>query len=214
MGLIYQAANPAVLGSIPRDAKRILDLGCGDGALGVALKGRGGCHITGVTCSEDEAVHARSRLDQVIVADLNHWQPEGLQPFDTIIASHVLEHLHEPEVLLGRIRGLLGAGGFLIVALPNILFWKQRIEFLRGNFRYTDGGLMDRTHVRFFDWKTANQLLGESGFVVTESFADGNLPLARFLLGPGRRLKNWSLRRFPGLFGFQFVFTCRKDGRP
>ena len=99
-----------------------------------------------------------------------------------------------------------GTGRHAAGGLPNVLFWKQRLEFLRGRFRYTDGGLTDRTHVRFFDWDSAEQLVRQAGFEVIERAADGVLPLSR-LFGPAlaARMNRAALRRCPGLFGVQFV---------
>jgi hypothetical protein len=69
------------------------------------------------------------------------------------------------------------SGYIIIVALPNVLHWKQRLEFLKGHFKYTEGGLMDRTHFRFFDWQTAQDLLTQSGYQITQAEADGSFPL-------------------------------------
>src|SRR5205823_9801714 len=88
--------------------------------------------VVGVTYSKEEAALAARNLDRVIVCDLNDFDSENLGEFDCIVCSHVLEHLYQPEQLLIHLRPRLSFGGRLIVALPNILFWKQRIQFLRG----------------------------------------------------------------------------------
>ncbi len=209
MPMIYQSINQAVFERIPRAARSLLDVGCGGGVFGAAVKSSRVCTVVGVTYSEAEAVQARERLDRVEVADLNDFEPAGLGTFDCIVCSHVLEHLHDPQQVLRRLRACLAPGGVLLVALPNVLFWKQRLEFVRGRFRYTDGGLMDRTHVRFFDWVSADQLVREAGFEVIERVADGVFPLSR-LFGSvlSDRINRAALRRFPGLFGVQFVWRC------
>lgn len=86
-----------------------------------------------MTFSEDEASLASTRLDRVEAVDLNHVCFNNLGRYDCIICSHVLEHSYEPESLL---RGLwdhcLTPEGFLVVALPNVLYWKQRLRFCLG----------------------------------------------------------------------------------
>jgi 2-polyprenyl-3-methyl-5-hydroxy-6-metoxy-1,4-benzoquinol methylase len=207
--VIYGAINEPVLARVPQAAARVLDVGCGTGALGRAIKERQDCELVGVTYSEAEAGLAAAHLDRVLVCDLNDFEPDGLGEFNCVICSHVLEHLYQPEHLLKRLRCNLSSDGILIVALPNVLHWRQRLEFLRGNFRYEDGGLMDRTHYRFYDRTTARALLTESGYVVLESDACGGFPLSRYALKTGRWLDRAALQLSPGMFGTQFMFVCR-----
>lgn len=207
--MIYGAVNLAVAARVPESARRVLDLGCGNGALGAHLKRRAGREVVGVTFSEEEAREARTRLDEVLVCDLEAFDAERLGRFDCIVCSHVLEHLTRPEELLRRLRGSLTKEGVLVVALPNALYWRQRFEFLRGRFEYTDGGLMDRTHYRFYDWRTARALLADCGYAESSREADGGFPLSRFVPFVGRALDRAALRLGPGLFGVQFIMVGR-----
>ena len=206
--MIYQSVNQAVFRRIPSTTRRLLDIGCGGGVFGAAVKEMLPCTVVGVTYSEDEAQQARQRIDWVEVADLNHFDPATLGWFDCIVCSHVLEHLADPQQVLSRLRHCLAPGGTLLVALPNVLFWKQRLQFLRGRFRYTEGGLMDRTHLRFFDGHSAASLVRASGFDVRECSADGIFPLSRVL---GQTCSSWVNRRalslWPGVFGVQFLMV-------
>jgi SAM-dependent methyltransferase len=207
--MIYDSLNLPVLQEIPRSAARILDLGCGVGTLGAAVKERQPVEVTGVTFSMEEAKLAREKLDHVLVENLNSFNPAALGGFHAIICSHVLEHLTAPEALLRACRGCLKEGSVLIVALPNILFWKQRFAFLAGRFQYTEGGLMDRTHVRFFDWSSARKLLEESGYLIVRARAEGNFPFSRVAGRLGGSIDRLALGWFPGCFGYQFIFTAR-----
>jgi len=209
---IYEAANLPLLARVPRTVRRLLDVGCGTGTLGQRVKEEIECQVVGITHSDLEAALASRRIDQVLVRDLNNLELPDTQPFDCIVCSHVLEHLYRPEEVLKQLANLLLPDGTLIVALPNVLFWRQRLNFLRGDFKYTDGGLMDRTHYRFFDWVTAQELLTLSGYSIVDAVADGSLPLSRFLFRVGEILDSTALRLFPGLFGFQFVFVCQLNG--
>ena len=209
--LIYEALNKEVIQSIPSGVKRILDLGCGDGSMGAYLKSTGVAEVTGITYSEKEAVIARTKIDRVIVADLNEVELQALGKFDCVICSHVLEHLYDPGQLLQKIKAQLTENGIVIIALPNILYWKERLKFLKGSFKYTEGGLMDKTHFRFFDWKTANALISDSGIKIITRTSSGALPLPLIRkIVPGKILRHvdsYACKSFPGLFGFQFVFT-------
>ena len=211
--MIYEAVNRPVLDLIPHCSKRLLDVGCGTGALGQEIKKLYSCEVVGVTCSRDEARHAEKRIDKVVIQDLNNLDLNGLGIFDCIICSHILEHLTRPENLLNQLCNNLHPDGVLLVALPNPVFWRQRLEFLRGKFRYTKGGIMDETHYRFFDWKTSQELLTKNGFKIIEREGDGGFPLSRYFLSTGRLLDRVVLKAFPGFFSTHFIFTCRLEGR-
>src|SRR5215207_8039396 len=87
---VYTAINQTVLASIPTRALRVLDVGCGNGALGRTVKARRPAEVVGLTYSEEEARRAGD-LVRVVVCDLNQFDPVGLGTFDCVVCSHVLE---------------------------------------------------------------------------------------------------------------------------
>lgn len=204
--LTYRSVNRMVLKNIPKNAHRILEVGCGGGDLGSAIKNLQDCSITGITFNPGEAEVAESNLDHVLIADLNCIDFKKLGHYDCIICSHVLEHLYEPqEFLYALVANCLAPNGTVVIALPNILHWKQRLDFLRGRFRYTDGGVMDRTHFRFFDWQTAADLILNTGLKLELKCAEGVVPFSRFLGPYSLKIDQAACSLLPGLFGWQFV---------
>src|SRR5262249_46265850 len=86
----YDSVNQAVLELVPTGRRHVLDLGCGGGALGRALREQGAARVSGVTFNEREAERARAKLDPVVVADLNTLSLEALDgPFDCVVCSHM-----------------------------------------------------------------------------------------------------------------------------
>ena len=210
--LTYGSVNPAILSRVPSGCRRVLDVGCGTGVLGSALKeGHPERYVAGITHSEVEAQRGRELLDRVLIADLETCDFRELGEFDCVICSHVLEHLRNPAEVLARLRAVLAVDGMVLIALPNVLYWRQRLQFLIGRFRYTEGGLMDNTHVVFFDWMTAQRLVERAGLRLSACASEGGFPGSRFLGAAGPVLDAMSLRLAPGLMGTQFVLVARGD---
>jgi len=210
---IYEGVNDCVLSLVPISAIRILDVGCGTGTLGECLlKGRER-YVAGITYSRREAELASVRLSQVICAELNNFEFCSLGEFDCVILSHILEHLYSPEDLLERLKCVLGPESVIVVALPNVVWWRQRLQFLIGKWRYQDWGILDRTHFRFFDMQSSEELLEEAGYEILKRKRDGPFPF----IGPIRRLirpfaegiDRFICRLAPGLFAFQFVYLAK-----
>ncbi len=101
----------------------------------------------------------------------------------------------------------------LIVALPNLLLWKNRLRLMLGRFEYTESGLMDYTHVRWYSFASARRLLERHGFRIVEATVDGGVPLGpirrilpKRLLAPADRL---ACTLAPGLLGYEMLYVAR-----
>ena len=211
---IYDGVNEEVLSFVPTTAIRILDVGCGTGVMGERLCLNQDRSIVGITYSEREADLASTRLSKVYCADLNVFDFDQLGTFDCVILSHILEHLYFPETVLERVKAVLGKNSVVIVALPNVLLWKQRLAFLFGRWRYEDWGILDRTHFRFFDRRSSADLLEQAGYEILKGLPVGPFPLIRApfrkWMGPiAVKIDRLMARLAPGLFAFQFVYLAR-----
>jgi SAM-dependent methyltransferase len=208
---IYEGSNPPLLKLIAdRPVGKALDCGCGAGGNACALRGIG-WRITGVTISASEADQASKCCEKVLLADLNTGIPRDAGgPFDVVILSHVLEHLFYPSRVLEDTRRLLSPKGHVLVALPNVLYWRQRIKILRGQFEYERTGIMDETHVRFYTFKSGQALLRSNGFEIVTATGDGDFPLPffrRLLPGVARKLDVHAAPLAPGLFSSQLLYV-------
>lgn len=197
---------------LDRAHTRILDVGCGAGD-NMRLFAAAGREVVGVTLSEEEARAVRAAGFLCHVCDVEREDlPVEAASFDALVFSHVLEHMAWPAAVLRRHLRVLRPGGGVYVVLPNPVQFRQRWEFIRGRFRYTEMGLMDRTHLRFFDFQAARELLESVGLTVVHHAAIGHVPL-----GPLRRVLGnvapWldaaASRRWPGLFGFHLLVAGR-----
>ncbi len=163
----FQFARPELLALIPQSARRVLDIGCGAGRLGEALKARQPAEVVGIEVVEEAAQAARRRLDQVFAGDIETIElPFAGGSFDAIVCGDVLEHLARPEDLLRRAREWLQPGGRLIASIPNVRHHTVVRALLDGNWTYEPAGLLDRTHLRFFTRRDIEDLFRDTGFTI------------------------------------------------
>lgn len=198
----------------------MLDIGCGAGDNAVLIKTLlPHCRISGITLSKDEREQAAPYMDECIVADIEAGVPETLRnaTFDVMLFSHVLEHLRHPAEVLHSFSQILRPGGVALLAVPNVLTWQQRWQFVTGRFEYTETGIMDRTHLRFFTYSTADKhLLSKScDLDLTSKTVTGSVPLwlARRHIFPVRvsaLFDSLGCRLAPNLFGSQIILVVRK----
>lgn len=209
----HNEGNAALLELIPaRPGLRVLDCGCGAGDNARRLAARG-CSVTGITISPVELELASSFCQRVCLGDLNQGLPEMVGTgYDIVVMSHVLEHLANPSTLLRDAKKALREGGMVAVALPNVAFYPLRCRLLLGRFEYTETGVLDSTHLRFYTFDSGKRLLEASGYRVLVARASGNFPLWRLrAMMPGRlvdRINGTAVRLFPNLFGVQSLYLA------
>ena len=141
-----------------RREKDVLDVGCGFATTSEHIEKLGN-RVTGIESSPEAVSIARTRIREVIEADLLQSPALGGRKFDTIIFADVLEHLAWPVGVLRKYAPLLKEGGTVIVSLPNVGLWSVRLGLLFGRFHYADTGVLDRTHLRFFTRSSAIEML-------------------------------------------------------
>jgi 2-polyprenyl-3-methyl-5-hydroxy-6-metoxy-1,4-benzoquinol methylase len=183
--------------------KRVLDVGCSSGYLARPLSERG-CTVVGIERDASAAAVAREVCAEVLVGDIEAMDlPFERDSFDVVLCGDLIEHLRDPEQFLVRMRSLLRPGGRLVISTPNVANWTIRLGLLGGRWRYTERGILDRTHLHFFTRKTLVQMLERAGYQVVE--LDFTLPVP--LVGTPRveRVAHAVGRLRPQLLAYQFV---------
>src|SRR5439155_6123933 len=115
---------------------------------------------------------------------------------DVILFGDVLEHTRYPDRILLEAKALVKPGGQIIVSVPNVAHWRIRLGLLLGRFAYSDSGILDRTHLRFYTLRSARALLANAGYRVTGSDV------------AGYALPHRLIRQFPGLLAVQIVMSA------
>ncbi|HEU4701398.1 MAG TPA: class I SAM-dependent methyltransferase [Conexibacter sp.] len=188
----YANDRAELVARLPRPLGRVLDVGCGAGEVGRALRAAGAASLTGVEVNATAAEAARALFDEVLIGDVEALAREGELdgPFETVVLYDVIEHLVDPAALLAAITPLVAAEGHIHVSVPNARHHSLvRDLVLRGTFGYTDWGHRDRTHLRWFTRRDLVQLLADGGWQiadVTPSILGRNRLVDRVTLGRAR----------------------------
>lgn len=124
-----------VIARLVPEGSRVLDLGCGDGALLDLLQRERGCSGYGVEIADGNVLQCIRHGVDVIQLNLD----EGLAmfddaSFDVVLQIDTLQHLRNAEVML---RETARVGRIGIVAFPNFAHWPNRISILRGRMPVT-----------------------------------------------------------------------------
>lgn len=166
----YQSIREDMLKFIPDGTNTTLEFGCGFGAFSALLKENFGAETWAVEIDKAAALEAAKKLDRVINADAVASLkdiPDGY--FDCIILFDVLEHLVDPYKLLRGLKSKLTAEGVIVASIPNVRFYRNMVDFvIRGNWDYKDKGVLDKTHLRFFTYKSIMKTFSQLGFEVLE----------------------------------------------
>ena len=170
----FDNVNRDLLARADITARTVLELGCGTGALGAALKLRAPlARVVGLERDPGAAGAARLALDAVVEGDVE--APETRDaldralagvPVDLLLIGDVLEHLRDPWAVLAGLRARMRPGGAAAVCLPNAAHWSLLRRQLAGDWTYADAGLLDRTHLRFFTRDSAAAMFAGAGFAV------------------------------------------------
>jgi 2-polyprenyl-3-methyl-5-hydroxy-6-metoxy-1,4-benzoquinol methylase len=194
----------------------ILDVGTAMGLIG-SISQEAGHIFYGIEPNVEWAILAEPFYKQIEFSSLEKTKDAYLSNYDIVICADVLEHLVDPERQLARLVRLQKPGSVFIISVPNIANIWIRLQLLLGKFDYTDRGILDRSHLRFFTQKTFYKMIASAGLDIIASEVT-LIPL--YLALPKLEQKKLSkflystlwivTRSFPTLFGYQFIVRAKK----
>jgi methionine biosynthesis protein MetW len=194
---------------VPKNAT-VLDIGCATGFMGKYLREQKNCHVFGIEIRPQEREVAKKNLDGVLLVDVEspdfsiQLQKSKFPPkFDVILATSVIEHLKYPAQFLQTCQKLIKPQGILIVTTPNIAHWSMRLSLLKGNFTYTEYGILDNTHLHLFTIPTFKKIFQENNYEIKEVTID---PVG----GGHPRISRIAAKLFPNLFAYQMLIVAQK----
>ena len=207
-----------ILHTLMPSSARVLDIGCGTGAVTIVANRSKGIDVWGIEPDPERAALAGTRGINVTCGTLDHAFVQRHAPFDVVMLADVLEHVAAPAEFLGLAASALRPGGLVLLSVPNVAHWTMRLHLLGGRFDYTETGIRDATHLRWFTETTIRALVQECDLDVlcTRHSAGNDLP--EYCRLPWRLLPDQARRAVvrrltkaaPRLFGCQHVISARR----
>ena len=151
---------------VPRNSKKILDIGCAEGAFGQQLKEKLNAEVWGLELDIKAANIAKKKLDKVIMGDISQFTNTiPNKYFDCIIFNDILEHLYDPYKVLLDIKRCLSPNGVVVSSIPNIRHFRVLKKLLiKKLWEYKDDGILDKSHLRFFTKKSIINMFNSLGY--------------------------------------------------
>jgi len=154
---------------------KVLEFGPAYGRMTKYLKENLGCVVDIVEIDEEAGREASQYADTALIGHINGdiekyiWLDKFINnKYDYIIFADVLEHLHNPYKVIEKCREILNDDGSILISLPNIAHNSILINLYFNKFKYTDLGLLDSTHIRFFALKDLETLYKQAGFSLVD----------------------------------------------
>jgi 2-polyprenyl-3-methyl-5-hydroxy-6-metoxy-1,4-benzoquinol methylase len=170
--------------------KRVLDIGCRDGALTSSFIE--GNTVTGIDIDSSALQRASALGIKTQQVDLNGEWRISPNSFDVVVAAEVLEHLYYPRLVMEKIQNVLKKEGTLLGSVPNAFSIKNRLRYMCMQKKGTP--LEDPTHINHF-------IVAELHALLSEFFEEVHI----YGIGRFKRLIHIS----PQLFAFDLMFEAK-----
>lgn len=188
----------------------VLEIGSSSGYMTKEFKKRGSI-IDVVEVDNKDIMEAKKFARNVFLGSIedNKLRQKIKGKYDFIICADVLEHLFDPEAALLFLKSKIKKEGVILISIPNIAYWAMRIQLLKGRFDYTESGLLDKTHLRFYTYNSFLELLKKLEFKIEKIYpAEVSIPFGHIL--HINFLKLLFAKFFPNLSIYHYVVKAKK----
>lgn len=150
----------------------VLEIGCACGATLIEIKNRfPNATLYGIESDEHTAGFS-THVANVIQGNVEVLDNPFSVVYDYIIIGDISKEILYPEKLLTKIKNWLSPNGYILVGVPNILHYSVILPILQGNFTYSDDGVLNPMHLRFFTLFNSVKLLQNSGYKIVDYIKD------------------------------------------
>jgi 2-polyprenyl-3-methyl-5-hydroxy-6-metoxy-1,4-benzoquinol methylase len=180
----FALSRPEMQVYVPKDAKRILEVGCGVGHFAKAVKSKIDCEYWGIEPYLPAAETAEHIVDKIFKSNFDEAYPQlPHNYFDCVIFNDVLEHLVNPFDTLEKLYKILPVGAKIISSVPNVRYAGNMLDLLiKRDWEYRhEGGILDFTHLRFFTRKSTIRMFENGGFRIKSIEGINPIPNYKFI---------------------------------
>ena len=168
---------------MPESFSKVLEVGCGEGDF-----------IAGLDCDEKWGLDIDQKSVEVlkergIKTIFGHYEEKYKELpdnyFDVIICNDVIEHMASHDFFFSSIKEKINENGCIIGSIPNVRLYKNLKHLLfEKDWKYTDEGIRDKTHLRFFTGKSLQRSLIENGLKIElfQGIRPSRKPLLRLFI--------------------------------
>lgn len=205
--------------SIPSNSK-VLDVGCSSGNFGEVLINKKSCTVDGIELDKKDAKEASKKLRKVYVRNIETDSLKDIKKdYDIIYFGDVIEHLIDPVSALKKIQEHLKPNGRIVFSIPNMAHISVRLYLLRGDFEYTETGLLDKTHLHYYNLDEVQRVFAEANMELDKiDFVEKDYPRAVIKdylakMGLTASEKFYKRAQDPDAAAFQFVGSAKKASK-
>ena len=164
----YKKDRNEIIEFIPKNYNKILEIGCSEGNFRKNLSPN--CEYWGVETNLESGRIASKKINKLIKGDffkIHNQLPDNY--FDLVICNDVIEHFEDYNLFFDTIRKKMTDNAFIIGSIPNVRYVTNlyNLIFLK-NWEYTNEGILDKTHLRFFTKKTLIDTFSKNGFNIIQ----------------------------------------------
>lgn len=146
----FQNTRPEIAKNIPNGSQFILEIGCGEGNFSFNFAGY--TEYWGVEPFANAASEASQKITRLLYGTYDEVKNEIPDSyFDLIVCNDVIEHIADSDKFLQDIKRKMKPEAYMIGSIPNVRYYENLINLVfKKDWKYSDRGILDNTHVRFF----------------------------------------------------------------
>lgn len=153
--------------NIIKPGSTVLDIGCSSGNFGKVLIDQKGCVVDGIELDKGDYEIAKNNLRYVYNMNIENDNIDVFsEKYKYIYFGDVIEHLVYPVRTLKKVKSLLAEDGGVLFSIPNMAYISVRLDLLRGGFDYGETGLLDKTHLHFYDLNEVHRVFEDAGYSI------------------------------------------------